>query len=76
MEKTNKEIYDLLRRAFEMEETMAHEITGLCINKEPIPDIPESSSHAIAGYLDIMNKDTARHKEIVKGLLDKYKQYE
>ena len=73
MNKTKEEVNDLLRRVYEMEETMAGELLELCCDKIPISGVTEQAGQAIAGYLGVMRSDTARHKDIVKELLAKYK---
>lgn len=68
----NKSQYlDRLRRAFDMEEMMAEAILSLITRELPATQLPESAKARIFECLEILGKDTARHKNTVAGLLAK-----
>ena len=65
------ELLDKLRRAYEMEEVMAADLTSLaktCALKEDVPDVKRTRVLAV---LSIIQSDTLEHRKIVHDLIQK-----
>jgi len=68
---SKKELLDLLKRAYEMEEVMASALLELADQPISGDNISQEAKNRISGVISTIKNDTLEHRKIVQDLIQK-----